>query len=413
MFLYALIICLMPFQAHPLVSQSFYGLTLIKVVGILALLNCLWQNSTRKESSIIFDDYQGKLYLVLLMIAFSSCIFKNDWVFSPFRSFISFFIFYYVTKTVLVDMEKVRITLFLIIVSMFVASFYIFKEYLYFRNIYGEGFRPYGGLFGDPNYFALSAAISLPIAYYLYKTSKSFFLKKIALFILIAISAAVLLSLSRGAFLGIAGALLVSWFLSKKKMKNLLVIFSVVLIGVALAPERLWDRFSQTQVVEGEILTDAAASTTRRWRLIKAGLGMTSEYPLLGVGLGTYRFYSTQYEKSLGYPGLAHNSYVELMAELGIPALILFLLIIFFSIRDLIHIRNRYNENSDPHFLATSLLICIVVFLISGNFLSGQYTKLFWLIIFIVPSLKKILDLEDPSVVNSEAAEQNFIEKIN
>src|SRR5262249_48364075 len=70
------------------------------------------------------------------------------------------------------------------------------------------------------------------------------------------------------------------------------------------------------------------AGSGERAGLLTAGLNAVSSHPLVGIGLG--RFRPSQFadpnspEEVLEHPGKAHNQFVTLAAEMGLPGLLLF-----------------------------------------------------------------------------------------
>jgi hypothetical protein len=72
-----------------------------------------------------------------------------------------------------------------------------------------------------------------------------------------------------------------------------------------------------------------------RIELAKAGLKMTADHPMFGVGLGRFRPLSREY--LTGAAGIvegenAHNQFIQIAAELGVPALLLTLYLIVMSL---------------------------------------------------------------------------------
>ena len=82
-------------------------------------------------------------------------------------------------------------------------------------------------------------------------------------------------------------------------------------------------------------------------------------------------------------------------AELGVPGLLMFLAIIFFTFLSLGHSRRRaLRNNSDLIYrVASGLQAGLVGFCISILFLSAAFLKLFWFAVFISACLPVLLAL--------------------
>ncbi|MEE9542887.1 MAG: O-antigen ligase family protein, partial [Thermodesulfobacteriota bacterium] len=293
-----------------------------------------------------------------------------------------------VTLSMVDSLIRVRQVIWSVTICMLVASLYIIKEYVIYSKIYGAGFRPFGGLFMDTNYYALSAVMAMPLTFYLAKTTKGALFRYGLYFTIFIHVFALGLSMSRGGIVGVVAMLATTIILSKYKSKAFVVIAILIVLGMLLIPERLMERFRSTTITT-EASSGTVASTTRRWNLIKAGVRMVAEHPVKGVGLGNFKGLSTYYEPMLGPPGIAHNTFVETAAELGLPALFFFMLIIYFTYRDLLRMRRRSSKDNESVLLLNVLIVSFTGFLISGNFLSGQNTKLFWLVIFLSIAIRR------------------------
>lgn len=359
----------------------------------MAVFFAVFEKKNYKNS--LFSSKQGKCFGFLCLLVVLSWIIEGQWGVSPsLQMFVSFFIFYYLTVTMINDFKRLRIVLWSVFFTMFISSLYIIKEYLHFSRISSASYRP-GGTFGDPNYFSLSAIMALPFAYFLIKKSDNIFIKIIIFLMILVYIIALTICMSRGALIGLLCMVIVTILLSDKKFKVLILMAMLCLCMSFFLPERFIHRISGTKIVTSEEATGDIASTTRRWYLIMAGLKMVRSNPFFGVGLGNFKSESIRYEPVLGRPGVAHNSYVELAAELGLPALILYLGIIYFSFRELLDLKRK---NMEYQLLFSCLIISLVGFIISSLFLTGYNTKLFWIIVFLTIALKNNLFDVKPAI---------------
>ncbi len=146
-------------------------------------------------------------------------------------------------------------------------------------------------------------------------------------FILVA---ALILSLSRGAFLGtVVGILFFCgiWLVQTRKERGrnkqmIMVLFAMIFLTLILsmpyAMTALSERFDK--LLEGDL------TMNDRWLVWKATCRVIRDYWLTGCGLGSFSDVIESYDCHI-YSGLlvghAHNDYLEFMAEVGVPAALL------------------------------------------------------------------------------------------
>jgi O-antigen ligase len=126
-----------------------------------------------------------------------------------------------------------------------------------------------------------------------------------------------------------------------------------------------------------------------RFRLWKTGYLMFKDHPIIGVGNGNYLSRYNEYIKR--YPELdigwekfsVHNSYLKVLSETGILGFAPFILVVFFFVKEIIHIwKNGRNDISKNIALAFLCSIASYLFQnISNNlFFIPQVNALYWII---------------------------------
>jgi O-antigen ligase len=111
---------------------------------------------------------------------------------------------------------------------------------------------------------------------------------------------------------------------------------------------------------------------------------MMMDAPVLGVGPQRFKDYSQLYS-GLDVPYIAHNTYLELGAEAGLPVLVLFLLLLVTCIGTLGRVA-KLGGAAETRTLAAwaeGLRTGLIGFAISAAFISAQYEKFFWLAVFL------------------------------
>lgn len=114
-------------------------------------------------------------------------------------------------------------------------------------------------------------------------------------------------------------ATLVFVLISRSRVRaTVLGIVVILIVVVGLPQTAVWDRISG--------LRDNVSPGAERVALWHAGVAMFREYPVFGVGPGQYCSAAPLYTDRISYSSRldAHNSFVEVLAETGVPGLLLF-----------------------------------------------------------------------------------------
>jgi putative inorganic carbon (hco3(-)) transporter len=204
-----------------------------------------------------------------------------------------------------------------IVTSIGVINFYRVGENL------SEGYRArWVGVYSDPNHMAMDVGIIVPlaVAFWARKGSKQFFRIACALAAGLAVTA-IVLSHSRGGFIGLLLAMSI-WAFREKRRMQALVAGAALLVGLLVfAPDSFWKR-NETVATFHE---DASAmGRVYAWEVASR---ISMDKPLLGVGAGAFRFAWPIYappEARRAY--VAHNVFLDVIGELGFVGLFLFLI---------------------------------------------------------------------------------------
>lgn len=154
--------------------------------------------------------------------------------------------------------------------------------------------------------------------------------------------------------------------------------------------------FAPPAVVERVTHPEGGSGRTDIWTV---GWRMVEAKPVTGVGLGGFQQASVHYLLAPGtikrsdyivdHPKVAHNLYLEVLAEVGVVGLLLYLGIAFGSVfMGLTAARefDRAGRRSDG-MLARAVVLALMAVLAGSFFVSVEYTKPFWLAIALGPVL--------------------------
>ena len=246
------------------------------------------------------------------------------------------------------------------------------------------------GLEGEPNYEALMLLLSLPLAFWMARYEESRFWRRIGLLCGLLLACAIILTSSRAGVIaeGIIGLALVAK--SRHKLAGMLGLALAALVLFTSGPSELLYKFKSIKFV-GKPLNGSESSTRIHVELDKAGLRIMEAHPIFGVGLGHFKEvapdYNPQILKLAHRSWLAHDTFIQIGSEAGIPALLLFLAMLGVSISNFRSAR----ESPDVALagLASSMQISLIGICVAALSISVE-TLPFWLIMFLSQSFREI-----------------------
>jgi len=388
MILFYLLIWGMPLSQHHVWARFFGELTVIKYLGTACLLYSLIHVAARGEIPAFFRTKSACWFALLYLVATISYWSKGasqGWEMSPFMSYTAFLLLFIITLAVVDSLERLRGTLLIAIGSVAFASLYVLREYQKYHTIYID-FRP-GWVVGDSNYFAASALLCLPLAFYLAREDRFLIVRWFCFGCLIVTLAAMILAASRGGFVGLLAAFIVVVWRSSQRFRNLAIVAGLLLPLLMLAPASPLQRFLHPSHGDEEAVHNRTIVWKAAWRMVEL-------HPWAGVGLGNFKANVVAYEDQGEIAeNIAHNAYLEIAAELGLPALLIFLSLL---ISVFITLEKVYRlTGSGSSLLKMSCLgiqAGLVGFAVSNCFVSGQYQKLFWLMLFLSMSMPALTE---------------------
>jgi len=192
--------------------------------------------------------------------------------------------------TVVDSLNRMRCVMLVAIGSVAFASLYMVREWQSNHNLHAD-FRP-GWVVGDPNYFTISALLTLPLTFHLMLGSRRPWERAFCAACLLVTVLAVTLGASRGGFLGLVAAFIFVIWHSRACLRNLVVAGGLVLpLSLLLPISPLGRLLNPSNNDRG-----AADERTVVWH---AGLRMMAAHPIVGVGLGNFKPLSLGYEQGM------------------------------------------------------------------------------------------------------------------
>lgn len=377
MFLYYWLIAIMPFELHDLWGKQLFGtFTVIKLMGALAFLSALGYATFKRcwPKFVAVDTVPFCLFMAFMLgnylIHFSDLRNPQE-AYSHVFSIIALF---FTTLILVRTPAKLHWSFLVALGAITLVSLHVIRDWQLYHTV--RGFRP-GGMLSDSNYYALVAGLFIPLAFLLVSNARRPTWER--LFCLGCLGVVLLgttFAASRGGFLGLCSAFLFVIWNSRRRARNLAVC-GLLLIPLSLLP------MSPLRRLQNPSDLDEGAKDARivAW---KAGWRMIQDHPLAGVGLHNFKPMMPRYAPNEDVVTLAHNTYIELAAELGVPGLLAFLAVLFTSWYRLDKVRRRAIRHDCGHLAMTALGIeaGIISFAVSAIFLTAWWDKMVWLLIF-------------------------------
>lgn len=301
--------------------------------------------------------------------------------FSEIRKHILIFFFFYITISNLHNFKQIKNILLLSVISMGIAAIYGIYQHFFLHYPRVEGFAtPLG--FGC----LLAIFILFTLVYGLWgKLNLGY--RVTSLFGTIFLSANLLFTQSRGAWLAfLGGVFTLSWFKTKKM---LLFVVIICLVLYSFLPQVYRDRFNSSFDIKTNF------SNLERLALWKASLLMYRDHYIKGVGMGRFEeeLITNYMQPNLITTCHAHSNIFQFMAENGTLGLVGFIWLMAAIVIWLYKNYQRLTDHNWKLFLLASL--CgVIVFNIQGltevNYGDAETIRFFWFLMAINAAIIKL-----------------------
>lgn len=322
-----------------------------------------------------------------------------------FRDFLRPVLMFIVLVNVVRSEKRLRLLLYLTLAVGCVLGFGALSDY-HQGNFTVEGYRVsgrIGNLFGNPNDMALHLVTVTPIAVGLLLGSRRIITKMLYAACIVVLVLGNVVTFSRGAFLGLLGVCVVmAWKLGRRNRMFVAVAALVAAAAFfALAPGNYTDRL-------GSILDksrDQVGSATARQALLVRSLQVAAQHPLFGVGMSNFHMVSIQEQVS-------HNAYTQIAAEMGLAALVIYVLFMVAPLRRLRLIeretferrRGRNDAALRFYYLSIGLQASLVGYMVSSFFGSVAYQFYIYYLVGYAVCLRRIYAQTEATKVKTEVA---------
>jgi probable O-glycosylation ligase (exosortase A-associated) len=255
----------------------------------------------------------------------------------------------------------------------------------------------------DANDFATLAVMAVPLGVYFMVRPRPVWRRLVSAAAVVCLVVAFAWAGSRGgllALLAMGGFLLLRYRAIHVRWR-ILAAALITIVFTGATSDAYWEKMRT--ILEPK---DDYNLTTEEGRIPvwKRGIGYMLQRPLLGVGAGNFstaegtispvaRARTTRGVKW----SVAHNSYVQVAAELGVPGLILFVLMLSTTFRTLravqrVSLPSHPGERSPPPAqLAQALAGALIAYMVGGFFLSLAYRDLLYVLLALAIGLGKVM----------------------
>jgi len=303
---------------RPFISGLLFPLADIYYSAIFLLFSLLWLSIRKKP---VFGTSVNYPLIFFFLSVVLSCLLSPNIAksFKAIHKYLTYLAGFYLAAQAN-DKERSRIILTIFSVSAAIAIIALFQRIFGFPSYsfnFAKKYLEQGRVFSTfvtPTVFGGYTILIIPLIAGFFYDHKQKVISQPLIYLGIVLIGCLLLTKSIGAFLGLSVGLMVFFILTASlNKKTLFLIFAIftALFFVLLTfrnylhPENL-PEFSNTVIQRKMFWHDT-------WEIIK-------KFPFKGIGLGNFAISGTNF---------AHNSYLQIWAEMGILAILSYLWLIF------------------------------------------------------------------------------------
>lgn len=405
-----LIVSLMIIAAMPLCfRRPFFGLLLFTLLAYMRLQDLTWGFAkyvrwsfyvsmimfagflfSRGEKRLFVNDLRCWIMLGLVVLVGLSLVFSRniDWATDTSRyiEYCKIILIALFTTAVVKHRDHLRVLLLVVALSF---GFFGLKGGI--QGILSLGrskiIQGPGGMISDNNDFAMALCMAIPLLLGLGLSERRETLRRFLLALVPLTAITVMLTHSRGAFLSICcmGAVLI--WRSRNRVAGFLLAGLAIGAVLPLMPAYV-ERLSTITEYETE---GSARGRIDAWKV--AG-NMIRENPFFGVGFERFQDEYSNYD----YRGkdkleagtgkkVAHNSYFQIWAECGTPALLLYLSLIALSYWEVWRVRQQARWRYHASWIlswSTMFEASLTAFVVGSAFLNRAHFDLFYHLVAII-----------------------------
>jgi hypothetical protein len=391
-------LCVLAFLSFLDVLSTFGALSLAKIAGLLLAISWIATSTTRRDAPSLARD---RPWLTTALVCFAAWATLSI-VWSESRGTATTALFRYLPNLLLFPIAytavRERRHVFAVVLVLIGGATVAAVAGILSPPSNPGAFEPARatGTIGDANELAAALVVGLFLAATIVlDRTRPTILRVACLGSATLCLGGILLSLSRGGLVALGVAALVAVAVAGRWRAPMLAAGLVVCASAVFYFAALASLPARERVTE-------VGTGTGRTDLWTVGLRMVNARPLSGVGVGNFQNASIHYLLQPGLirradfiittPKIAHNTYLQTFAELGVPGGLLFLAIILTGAGCMLLAARAAAQTSqrELELLARGLFVATAGFLTASFFISENYSKLMWVLLALGPALLAI-----------------------
>jgi len=241
-----------------------------------------------------------------------------------------------------------------------------------------------GGFMVDNNGYAFALVVALPLLVGIALAERATWMRILAAVFAMFTAFSVVFTFSRGGLVALSVVSVLLLFGSKRPfLAGIVVLASAGILFASMSADFEEAYRSRAETLQNVEEDGSAMGRVAAW---KTAIEMAKEYPVFGVGPANFQYVYRRF----GNPDearVAHNVYFQWLTDSGVPALVLFLLMLAVTVWRMWKL-GRNTKHAWAATYARMITISIVGFAVGATFLDKAYYDLIYHVVGISVSLE-------------------------
>jgi len=367
-----------------------------KIIGLLLIISWLMYVFIIKKGRYNFIwtglEIPFAVFLFVLLLKISSAV-DIESAISTYISLFSFAVILVVVVNIARNKKLINNQISLLVFMAALVSLLAIVQFMTKSTIFdwafGGGLRRGGatvqravGAAENPNLGAFLHVLVFPFGVCLLLSEKKRIKKIIIGVSTFLILTGCIVTMSRSAYLAIAIQIIIMAVFLWKKIFRFRYIFAFLLfvfIFSSVFPEEILIKERVDSIINLE--------AGRRFEIFRGFFDMFIDYPLLGVGLGNFRYYISDY---IGFQIAPHNNLISVAGQAGFFGLLAFLWLSVAPILILLR-QIKLDDFGNDRILLIGFFASIIGYQINGLFHTSYVWNLYWIVLGLAMATVSIM----------------------